>query len=193
LLSTAPSKKALLRVVAATPGVQVSLTFEQIYRRFSPYVAAIVLRLDPRAPDPEDLVQDIFLEAARGLRRLRDPAAVKSWLRTVCVRLVRRRLRLRRMWRWLGIEDDAGQRPLLIDAGTSAPDRLLLERVYQVLDQMAVEDRLAFVLHHIEGETLETVAHLCRCSLATTKRRIARAQHGIEQRLGVDGEGRSGR
>jgi predicted RNA polymerase sigma factor len=56
--------------------------------------------------------------------------------------------------------------------------------VYRVLDELPVADRLAFTLHHIEGEKLEVVARLCRCSPATAKRRIARAQHAIEERMG---------
>jgi RNA polymerase sigma-70 factor (ECF subfamily) len=58
--------------------------------------------------------------------------------------------------------------------------------VYQVLDELPVEDRLAFSLHHIEGEKLEGVARLCGCSAATAKRRIARAQRAIEARMGND-------
>ena len=61
--------------------------------------------------------------------------------------------------------------------------------VYQVLDGLAVDDRVAFVLHCIEGETLEAVARICRCSLATTKRRVARAQQAIDQLVGSDGAG----
>ena len=85
------------------PEDEAPLTFEQTYRRYSRYVAAMVLRLDPRVPDLDDVVQDVFLAAAGGLGRLRDPGATKAWLATTAVRLVRRRLRLRRMWRWLGL------------------------------------------------------------------------------------------
>jgi RNA polymerase sigma-70 factor (ECF subfamily) len=181
----------VLRVAPAPPFAaepERPLTFEQIYRRYSRYVAAVVLRLDPRVPDLDDIVQDVFLAAAAGLRRLRDPAATKGWLATVAVRLVRRRLRLRRMWRWLGLGKDARPLAALIDAGSNPLDRLLLGAVYQVLDALAVADRVAFVLHCIEGETLEEVARICRCSLATAKRRIARAQEAID-RLIVDGGG----
>jgi RNA polymerase sigma-70 factor (ECF subfamily) len=62
-------------------------------------------------------------------------------------------------------------------------DRLLLRAVYQVLDDMPVDDRLAFTLHHIEGETVEVAAQLCGCSLATFKRRVARAHRLIKERL----------
>jgi RNA polymerase sigma-70 factor (ECF subfamily) len=183
-------KMPVLRVVPALPLPEGPLTFEQVYRRYSRYVAAVVLRLDPRVPDLDDVVQDVFLAAAGGLQRLRDPAATKAWLATVAVRLVRRRLRLRRMWRWLGsglgLGNDARPPAPLIDAGSNPLDRLLLGAVYQVLDALSVADRVAFVLHRVEGETLEDVARICGCSLATAKRRIARAQQAID-RLVVDG------
>jgi RNA polymerase sigma-70 factor (ECF subfamily) len=185
------TKSPVLRVVS-TGEAELEATrppFEQIYRRFSRYVAAIVLRLDPRTPDLEDIVQDVFLEAARGLDGLRDPRSTKAWLATVSVRLVRRRLRARKMWRWLGLDDGASLRPMPVDAGTSPIDRLLLAAVYQVLEEVAVADRVAFLLHHVEGETLDVVAAMCGCSLATVKRRIQRAQQAIERRLD-GGEGR---
>jgi RNA polymerase sigma-70 factor (ECF subfamily) len=189
-LEPASEKKApALRVVQAPPSAEAPLTFEQIYRRYSRYVAAVVLRLDPGVPDLDDVVQDVFLAAASGLKRIRDQNATKAWLATVAVRMVRRRLRLRRMWRWLGIGDDDRPPASLVDGGSNPVDRLLLAAVYEVLDAMAVDDRVAFVLHHIEGEKLEAVARICRCSLATAKRRIARAQAAINQRVGDDGEG----
>ncbi len=94
------------------------------------------------------------------------------------------------MWRWLGIgEDDDRPPPPLIDAGSNPLDRLLLRAVYQVLDGLAVADRVAFVLHCIEGETLDAVARICSCSLATAKRRVARAQDAIDRLVDSDGEG----
>jgi RNA polymerase sigma-70 factor (ECF subfamily) len=158
------------------------LALDQIYRRYCRYVAAVILRLDGRCAEVDDLVQDVFVEAARGIRRLREPAAIKGWLATIAVRTVRRRLRLRRLWRFLGLDRDidlAG----MVDPAASPVDRLLLRAVYRVLDGMPVEDRLAFSLHHIEGETMEAVARLCGCSYASAKRRVARAQRLIEARM----------
>jgi RNA polymerase sigma-70 factor (ECF subfamily) len=179
----------MLRVVPAPPPGEAPLTFEQIYRRYSRYVAAVVLRLDPGVPDLDDVVQDVFLAAAGGLRRIRDQNATKPWLATVAVRMVRRRLRLRRMWRWLGMGDNDRPPAPLIDAGANPLNRLLLSAVYEVLDAMDVDDRVAFIMHCIEGETLEAVARICRCSLATAKRRVARVQQAIDERVGDDDGG----
>jgi RNA polymerase sigma-70 factor (ECF subfamily) len=158
---------------------------EDVYRRYCRYVAAVILRLDGRQTEVEDLVQEVFAEAAGGIERLRQPDAVKGWLATIAVRLVRRRLRLRRLRRFLGLDAGADYTQL-IDPAASPVDRLLVRAVYRVLDELPVADRLAFSLHHVEGEKLETVARLCGCSCATAKRRIARAQRAIEERMGDD-------
>jgi RNA polymerase sigma-70 factor (ECF subfamily) len=158
---------------------------EEVYRRYCRYVGAVVLRLGGRRGEVDDLVQEVFVEAARGIRGLRQPEAVKGWLATIAVRLVRRRLRVRRMWHVLGLDaevDYAG----LVDPAASPVDKLMVRAVYRVLDELPVADRLAFTLHHIEGEKLEAVARLCGCSCATAKRRIARAHQAVEERMGND-------
>jgi RNA polymerase sigma-70 factor, ECF subfamily len=157
-------------------------SLEQVYRRYCRYVAAVVLRLDGRSDEVDDLVQDVFVEAARGIERLRQPAAIKGWLATITVRLVRRRLRMRRIYRFLGLDKEVGLE-VRVDASVNPMDRLLLQAVYRVLDEVPVADRIAFSLHLLEGEKVETVASLCGCSLATAKRRIARVQRVIEKRL----------
>jgi len=40
---------------------------EQVYRRCGRYVAAVILRLEGRQAEVEDLVQEVFLEATRGI------------------------------------------------------------------------------------------------------------------------------
>jgi RNA polymerase sigma-70 factor (ECF subfamily) len=153
-----------------------------VYRCYCRYVAAVILRLDGRTSEVEDLVQDVFVEAAAGIARLREPEAIKGWLATIAVRTVRRRLRMRRAWRFFGFDRDvAVAEPT--DPGASPVDRLLLRAVYRVLDEMPIENRLAFSLHTLEGETMETVAKLCGCSYATAKRRVSRAQSQIAERL----------
>jgi len=175
-------RQAPLRLV---PNGERSSFLDDVYRRYCRYVAAVVLRLAGRQAEVDDLVQEVFVEAARGIRHLREADAVKGWLATITVRVVRQRLQLRRLRRFLGLDAQTDY-AALIDPAASALDKLLVRAVYRVLDELPVADRLAFTLHHIEGEKLEVVARLCRCSPATAKRRIARAQHAIEERMGDD-------
>jgi len=171
---------ALRLVPSGTPG---EVPLDDVYRRYCRYVAAVALRLDGRQTEVDDVVQEVFVEAARGIRGLRDPEAVKGWLATITVRVVRQRLRRRRMRRLFGL-DASTDYVDLVDPGASPVDRLLVRAVYRILDELPVEDRLAFTLHAIEGQKLDEVARLCGCSSSTAKRRIARAQQAIEDRMG---------
>jgi RNA polymerase sigma-70 factor (ECF subfamily) len=54
--------------------------------------------------------------------------------------------------------------------------RNLLEKVYGLLDKLPADERIAFTLRYIDERPLLEVAEVCDCSLATIKRRIARAE-----------------
>jgi RNA polymerase sigma-70 factor (ECF subfamily) len=151
------------------------LTDAQVFKRYAPYVARIGLRLLGRESDVDDLIQEVFLAAFKQRDQLRDPHATKNWLATIAVRGARRQLRRRRMRQFVGL--DAGGPALeLPDQGISPEKRALLSRIYEILDRLGVERRLAWTLRFVEGEKLDKVAERCGCSLATAKRRIAAAQ-----------------
>lgn len=152
------------------------------FRHYGSYVAAVAHRLLGRDEGVDDTVQEVFLAAIRGLGTVRDPGAIKAWLARITVRVARRRLRLRRARRLLGLEE-VPTSSLIGDTDASPEHRALLSAVYRVLDDMPAELRIAWVLRHVEGERLEDVAFLARCSLATAKRRIHAAEVRLEEAL----------
>ncbi|MEM6734334.1 MAG: sigma-70 family RNA polymerase sigma factor [Myxococcota bacterium] len=153
---------------------------EALYRRFAPYVAAIGNRLLGRPDEVDDLVQDVFLIADRGLSSIRDPKATKGWLATITVRVARKRLRKRHMRRWVGLDEIPNSKEFLAVL-PKQEHRVLFGRIYRALDELPTDDRIAWTLRYVEGEKLESVAQLCGCSLATAKRRIAKAQAMIQE------------
>lgn len=157
------------------PRSSLEMSEAQLFKRFAPYVARIGLRLLGRESDVDDLIQEVFLAAFRQRDQLRDPNAAKNWLATIAVRTARRQLRRRRLRQFVGL-DQGGPALELPDPAISPEKRALLARVYEILDRMGVERRLAWTLRYVEGEKLEVVAERCNCSLATVKRRIASAQ-----------------
>ena len=167
-----------LELVPASPGRG---SLDSIYRVYSGYVAGIAFRLLGRDQEVDDVIQDVFLAAARGLDQIRDDAAIKGWLATVTVRLAMRRLRLRRLRGFLGL--DSVTENDIATASSDPANRVLLVRIYAVLDEIPAPERVAWLLHHVEGETLPAVADMCGCSLATIKRRISAAQRTIEGSL----------
>jgi RNA polymerase sigma-70 factor, ECF subfamily len=158
---------------------------EEVVRRYSGYVATVALRLLGRHDEVDDVVQEVFLIALKGLEQLRDDGALRGWLATVTVRTARRRLRQRRWSRFVGFDDAPDYAETLVAPGATAEELSTLARVYRLLDTLPVDERVAWALRHIHGDGLEAVAEACGCSLATVKRRIHAAQCAID-RLVVD-------
>lgn len=149
--------------------------FDQVFRRYAPYVARISARLLGSHGEVDDLVQDVFLEAHRGLGTVREPGALGGWLSRICVRRATRRLRRRRLLSWLSL-DAVSERELPLSASASAEERAEAARLYRALDALPAEERVAWVLRHIEEETLEAMVTLCGCSQSTVQRRLRRAE-----------------
>lgn len=156
--------------------------FTAVFRRFAPYVARIGARLLGRSDELDDLVQDVFLDAIRGLRALREVGAVRGWLATVTVRHARRRLRRRALWSMLGL-DRALDTERLVDETTSPEARAEVMAICRALDTVAADARIAWVLSVVEGFSLDEVAAMGGYSRATAHRRIQTASAAVEAAL----------
>ena len=62
---------------------------QKIWRDHRRWVAAILLAHKPREVDVEDLLQVVAVSVVRKIGELRDPSAVKPWLRTVAINAAR--------------------------------------------------------------------------------------------------------
>lgn len=154
------------------------VAFTSIYRANGRYVAGVVYRLLGSSADVDDVVQDTFVAAHRGLQQIEDPRALRRWLVTIAVRQVQRRLGLGSRKRRL---EEA-----LVHHFEEVTDPALarrLEDLYEALDALDVSLRVPWILARLEGHSLGDVAAECEVSLATVKRRIATAEQRIAKRL----------
>lgn len=157
-------------------------TLEELFTQHAEFVARVAMRILGRDAEVDDVVQEVFLSALSDLDRLRNVHAVRGWLKTVTVRKAMRLLTKRRMRRWLGLDAQDVLHELAAP-GCSPEQCTTLLRVYRLLDELPVGERMAWTLRHVEGEQVEAVAMMCGCSLATVKRRIAAAQSFLERTL----------
>jgi RNA polymerase sigma-70 factor (ECF subfamily) len=155
---------------------------EALYHRHVDYVMGMAVRLLGNRQDAEDTIQDTFALALDRLGGVRDPEAFRGWLATIAVRLIRRKLRRTKLLAGLGLRpatEELDFESLAVDA--DAETRAELAVVGKALAKVPTNERVAWMLHHVEGETLERVAELCGCSLATAKRRILAAARVLQQ------------
>jgi len=179
----------------AAPGVVRSLPFEgdeaalvsamangrldagaAFYDRHVKGIHALVFRLMGPDAEIDDVVHDVFVRALESLPRLREPAALRSWLFGITVRAVAIRFQKRSRQRWLRFmaPDEV---PEVASVGVASTDLgEALREVYAILRGMNAEERIALVLHRVEGLPLEDAAAACGMSLATFRRRLARGE-----------------
>jgi len=117
----------------------------------------------------------VFIRALDRIGGLREVDRLGAWLTSIAVFVGRGQIRLRSRRRWLRFfsPDRTAIRQL---EQPSSEARRALREVYAVLDQLPLNERMAFVIRHVHGTTLVEAAEACETSLATIKRRLARAE-----------------
>jgi RNA polymerase sigma-70 factor, ECF subfamily len=164
------------------------MTFESVYRAHSKTVGRWAACLLGPTHDGEDVVQEVFLVVRRRLPEFRGDAEVTTWLYEITVRVVQRFRRRARWWSWVtgqGRSPGRGRTQESLqpaDADATDPHALLEARemtrvLYQLLDQLSVTQRTAFILYELEGLSGEQIAAITGATVRTVYVRLSRARH----------------
>jgi len=142
-------------------------------------VETLLLRILGPDSELEDLMQESFLQALKSVHRYRgDAGGLWPWLRAVTVRTAYKRLRRRSVRRRLSLWPDEAflQFPTAVDPSTQAA----LSRAQEVIARLPASESLVFSLRFVEGLDLKTIAESSGLSVATVKRRLARARQTFD-------------
>lgn len=177
--SAVPSDAVL--VEAAQGGDRAAM--KELYLRHSGYIVGMCARLMRNREEAREITQDCFVTAFEQIDKVRDGEAFRGWLAQIAVRQARKHLRKQRVLRLLGLggEDDATL--FLLSEGAPTDARAELQQIDGLLMKLPAEQRIAWMLRHIEGEKLEEVAVACDCSLATVKRWLDAADSIMQREL----------
>jgi RNA polymerase sigma-70 factor, ECF subfamily len=152
---------------------------DELYHRFRRQVAGNLFRVLGDRSDLEDLVQEVFVIAFRGLDKFRGDARLSTWLYRICVNVALGRIRTRRRRpNAIGVVDlDATAPDPSLTERPETPDKSLerqrdRERVYEALEQLAPKKRIVLYLHEIEGLDLKEIAYLVDSNPVTVRTRL---------------------
>ncbi len=139
------------------------------------------------ADDADAALDDWLVAIWRALPSLRDVGRFEAWSDRILVNGCRRRIRERSRQRSrlapLPLAEDPSWTSGC-DPGAAIADRDALARAF---DEIAVEDRAALVLHHLEGYALAEIAERLEMPVGTLKSRLSRARAVLRRSLaGVD-------
>ena len=166
---------------------------DDLYHRFRRQVAGALYKVLGDRSDLDDLVQEVFVIAFRGLERFRGDARLSTWLYRICVNVALGRIRTRRRRpAAIGMTDldSADIDPSLTDR-PETPERTYQrrqdqERVYRALEQVAPKKRIVLYLHEIEGLDLKEIAYLVDSNPVTVRTRLFYARREFYKILAGD-------
>jgi len=154
-----------------------------LYERYRGKVKGLALRILGATQDVEDVVQDTFVAAFRGLARLNEPQAFSKWLGAITIRTAQRRIRRAKLRARVGMvtmEPDELDAMVTRDA---PPDvHAELSALWGAFADARAEGR-ALMLKRA-GYTNDEVATELGVSRATAKRRILLARQLVAARVG---------
>jgi RNA polymerase sigma factor (sigma-70 family) len=162
--------------------------FELLVWRHGAMVHNVCLRVLRREHDAEDAFQATFLALVRKAGSIGNRASVGGWLYKVAYRVA---LRARAAAPVLPLPAEP-----LPDASAADPVQELLGRelgsvLHEEINRLPDKYRVAFVLCHLEGQTIETAARSLGCPPGTVGTRVARARDLLRRRLARRGVGLS--
>ncbi|MDX2166714.1 MAG: RNA polymerase sigma factor [Deltaproteobacteria bacterium] len=167
-------------VVAVDPDTRF-LAFVQSHQERAVRMAWRLLGGDAAAA--EDVAQEAFLKAHRGLGDFRDDASLSTWFYRILVneaRSYRRWRGVRQRWTAIWQPDEPQFDP---PAPTVEGDPILRRRLAAALERLPRGQREVFVLVHLEGFTLEQTAAQLGKALGTVKAHLHRALHHLRADL----------
>ncbi|MCL5999849.1 MAG: sigma-70 family RNA polymerase sigma factor [Chloroflexi bacterium] len=156
--------------------------FAALVVRFQDMVFAYAFALLQDDQLAQDAAQEAFTTAYSTLTQLREPKAFPGWLRrivlTSCNRLVRKK---RVATQSLDITPSLGSdQP---DPLTTIEARELKRQIYGAIRMLPERQRLAVLLHYVDGYSLRQVAEFLEVSMDAVKKQLQRARYQLHKEM----------
>ncbi|HEX7951655.1 MAG TPA: sigma-70 family RNA polymerase sigma factor [Burkholderiales bacterium] len=164
--------------------------FEALVVKYQRRIARHVARYVRNSGDVEDIVQDVFIRAHRGLGSFRGDSAFFSWLYRIATNASLSHLKRSRNDVLLG-DDAPEERAEAFEPGVSDaadPERTLMAKqiadtVQKALARLQPDLAEALMLYEVEGKPYAEIAGMLDIPIGTVRTRIFRAREFIAKRL----------
>lgn len=182
------------QLVEACLGGEVA-AFDILVDRWQRKIRGAVYRVVRSEEEAQDICQEAFLKAFRGLNSFKQEARFSSWLYQIALNLSRDRLRRRKTRNWVSLDDFEEAAPTGVRRAPAEAERWVevlevQERVAKAVATLPEEQREAVILKEYQGLTFPEIAEIQGVPVSTVKTRLYRGLSVLRERLvrqGSDG------
>ncbi len=169
--------------------------FGVLVERYQRPMTALVARMTANMDDVDDIVQEVFVRAWKGLPRFRGDAQFSTWLYRIAVNTTIKFRSRRQNEQALSLSAetltggiDALSSTLTSEGGDpfhSAQRREQEDLVRRAVLALPEKQRAVVVLHYFEGHSCEEISHIVGCSVGTVWSRLHYACKRLKGTLGA--------
>ena len=157
--------------------------FVELIRVYYPFVYAIVIRIVNNPHDAEEVVQDTFLNAYRGLAQYQEMAKFKNWLGEIARNRARSWLRKQRI-DTVPIDEVSEQ---ILQTEDSSDERLIRqeqrELIRRAMETLSEKDREIARAYYLDGASYDELINTHGLSYNAIAFRLSRAKRQLSKRL----------
>ncbi len=173
--------------------------FNEMVSRYWDRIYGMVHQLLRNQQDAEEVTQDAFIRAHRGLANFRGESAFSTWLYQIATNLARNRY-----WYWWRRKRDktvSFDQPVSEDNPTPLSEvfstemdtpgditvtQELVDHIAIGMEKISAKHREVLILRNVKNMAYEEIAEVLSISVGTVKSRIARARESLRDALGKD-------
>jgi len=162
--------------------------FGELVSRYESKVFSLALKMLRNPEDAEDVLQDTFLRAYRGIKSFQGTSTFSTWIYRITANSALMRLRKKQL-PTVSIEDqEENETPVSVVDWTPGPvEQLLNSELRKVMEEaiegLPPEFRQVFILRDVEELSNADVAEILDLSVAAVKSRLHRARLKVRNRL----------
>lgn len=162
--------------------------FGKLVERYETKVYSLAIKMLRNPEDAEDVLQDTFLRAYRGIKSFQGNSTFSTWIYRITANSALMRLRKKQL-PTVSIDDaDERETPINIADWSPGPvEQLLTQETQKAMDEaieaLPPEFKQVFILRDVEELSNAEVAEILDLSVAAVKSRLHRARLKVRNRL----------
>ncbi|MFH1368666.1 MAG: sigma-70 family RNA polymerase sigma factor [Elusimicrobiota bacterium] len=168
-------------------------SFALLVRKYKNMIFNLAYRMTGNLAEAEDIIQESFVRAFKGLKQFNLVQGFPNWLYTITINVCRTHNR-RNKFKWISLSGPAVKKdehqewfPEIGDEKDNPEDALDREenekKVQKIIKMLPFKYRAIFVLRYIENKSYQEIASCAELPLGTVKTYLYRGQKILYEKL----------